>query len=38
LHAGNAEFTERIWSLDSRMYRPDPLNPVDSQAGVDLQS
>ena len=38
LHAGNAEFTERIWSLDSRMYRPDPLNPVVSHAGVALQS
>ena len=31
LHAGNAEFTERVWSLDSRMYRPDPLNPVVSE-------
>ncbi len=38
LHTGNAEFTERIWSLDSRMYRPDPLNPVDSQSRVALQS
>lgn len=28
LHAGNAQFTERVWSLDARMYRPDPLNPV----------
>ncbi len=28
LHAGNAVFTERVWSLDVRMYRPDPLNPV----------
>ncbi len=27
LHAGNADFTERVWSLDTRMYRPDPLIP-----------
>lgn len=25
LHAGNALFTERVWSLDARLYRPDPL-------------
>ncbi len=34
LHAGNAEFTERVWSLDSRMYRPDPLNPLVSEASA----
>jgi len=26
LHAGNALFTERVWSLDARLYRPDPLS------------
>jgi hypothetical protein len=20
------EFTERVWALDTRIYRPDPLN------------
>ncbi|MFM7480575.1 MAG: 3'-5' exoribonuclease YhaM family protein [Planctomycetota bacterium] len=25
LRAGNADFTERVWSLDTRLYRPDPL-------------
>ncbi|MSR28941.1 MAG: HD domain-containing protein [Phycisphaerales bacterium] len=25
LHSGNADFTERVWSLDTRIYRPDPL-------------
>ncbi len=30
LHSGNADFTERVWSLDSRMYRPDPLKPVSA--------
>ena len=24
--AGMAEFTDRVWSLDTRIYRPDPLN------------
>ncbi len=28
LHSGNADFTERVWSLDTRMYRPDPLKPT----------
>ncbi len=27
LRPGNAEFTERVWSLDTRIYRPDPLSP-----------
>ena len=38
LHAGNAEFTERVWSLDSRLYRPDPLNPVVSAVANALPS
>ena len=33
LHPGNAEFTERVWSLDARMYRPDPLHPVQGTHG-----
>jgi 3'-5' exoribonuclease len=32
LHAGNAEFTERVWSLDTRIYRPDPLSHASAQA------
>lgn len=26
LRPGMADFTDRIWSLDTRIYRPDPLN------------
>ncbi len=25
LRPGHADFTERVWSLDTRIYRPDPL-------------
>lgn len=32
LHAGNSEFTERVWSLDTRVYRPDPLHGVAAHA------
>jgi 3'-5' exoribonuclease len=36
IHPGNAEFTERIWSLDTRLFRPDPLKQAsrtESSAG-----
>jgi 3'-5' exoribonuclease len=36
IHSGNAEFTERIWSLDTRLFRPDPLKQAsrtESSAG-----
>lgn len=26
IRAGVTEFTDRVWSLDTRIYRPDPLN------------
>jgi 3'-5' exoribonuclease len=26
IRAGMADFTDRVWSLDTRIYRPDPLN------------
>ncbi len=36
LRVGNAEFTERIWSLDTRLYRPDPLkHAADSVESAD---
>lgn len=32
LRAGNADFTERVWSLDTRLYRPDPLKDAAHSA------
>lgn len=31
LHSGNSVFTERVWSLDTRLYRPDPLHPISTE-------
>ncbi|NBX37718.1 MAG: HD domain-containing protein [Planctomycetes bacterium] len=32
LRPGNAPFTERVWSLDTRLYRPDPLKHASAGA------
>jgi len=37
IQPGHADFTDRVWSLDTRIYRRDPLVP-DEAADADTAS